>query len=467
MPIKITLKVIQGKLTGEKFTFEEYTNCIVGRNHDKNRGIRVPNDQHHRHISRNHCLLDINPPDIRVRDFGSLNGTYVNGKKIGQRDKNQSAQEGTKLVFSEHDLKNGDEIKLADTVFRVEIDAAVVSTPKCAKCGKEVSNEIGTHREGKYICRNCRNDPSKVMKKLLEQANAGENELIAIQGYTIIKEIGRGDMGAVYLASHDQTGEQVALKVMFPQVAANQKATENFLRETENTKALCHSNIVQLKNYGNSKGSFFYTFEFCELGNLEHFMKQRGGTLSIDLACNITLQALTGLEYAHRAKIPEVKLKDGTMFDGRGLVHRDLKPANIFLSGNSASPIAKVGNFGLAKSFEIAGLSGQTRTGSAAGTPCFLPRQQVINFKYAKPEVDVWAMAACLYYMLTGAYPRTFIKGQDMWKTVLQTDAVPIQQRNSSIPPKLAQVIDAALEDNPSIKIKSATEFKLALENVL
>ena len=109
----------------------------------------------------------------------------------------------------------------------------------------------------------------------------------------------------------------------------------------------------------------------------------------------------------------------------------------------------------------------RTRTGAAAGTPHFMPRQQVGNFKYAKPEVDVWAAAASLYYMLTGKPPREFTAGRDPWQTVLQTDPLPIRDRDSTIPERLAKVLDEALRDKPTIAFKSAAEFRRALEGVL
>ena len=124
-------------------------------------------------------------------------------------------------------------------------------------------------------------------------------------------------------------------------------------------------------------------------------------------------------------------------------------------------------DFGLAKAFDAAGLSGQTRTGSVAGTPVFMPRQQVINFKYAKPDVDVWAMAATLYHILTGQFPRDFVRGKDPWQTVLQTDPVPIRKRDASIPQKLADVLDLALADKKGLHFKTATDFKRALMGVL
>ncbi len=253
---------------------------------------------------------------------------------------------------------------------------------------------------------------------------------------------------------------------MLPRVAVEEHARETFLLETFNTRALKHRHVVELRDAGCSQGTFFFTLEFCDGGSVDQLMKQRGGTLSIPEATEITLQTLAGLDYAHNVEVP-VTLKDGSRATARGLVHRDLKPHNIFLSGSGSSRQAKVGDFGLGKAFDTAGLSGRTCTGSLAGTPVFMPRQQVINFKYAKPEVDVWAMAASLYFMLTGCFARNFPQGQDPWQTVLQTSAIPIRQRTSSIPQKLAEVIDAALVDKPNIQIKTAPEFKRLLEGAL
>lgn len=144
-----------------------------------------------------------------------------------------------------------------------------------------------------------------------------------------------------------------------------------------NTKALNHPNVVKMRDYGYSDGTFFFTLDYCEGGSVTDLMQQRGGRLSIQEAVPIILQALDGLEYAHNAEIPYVKRADGTIGKGRGLVHRDIKPSNIFLIkvGNAYS--AKVGDYGLAKAFDFAGLSGQTMSGSeVAGTLPFMPRQQ-------------------------------------------------------------------------------------------
>ena len=512
MPPRITLTITKGPLQGEVFTFDERTTCLVGRGSDCQ--PKLPTDEEHRVISRHHCMLDINAPDIRIRDFGSLNGTWVNGKKIGQREKGLTAKQATTVSFPEYDLKDGDEIKLGHTLIRVGVyipavcgecsqeipderreqsdvspqvyqcDACrtkakaalqkalskALSKPSgrhCAACGKDVSKEIGENRTGDYICAACQADPLQIVMQLLRNAKTGQANLMAIDGYSILKELGRGGCGAVYLARHDRTQQQVALKVMLPKVAADERAVARFLRETENTKALRHSRIVSLRDAGCSEGTFFMTLEFCDSGSVYDLMKARGGKLSIAESAPIILQTLEALEYAHQAKIPNVRLKDGSYRAGRGLVHRDLKPHNILLCKSGRAVAVKMGDFGLAKAFDTAGLSGQTSGDAAAGTPVFVAREQVRSFLYAKPDVDVWAAAATFYTMLTGTYVRDFSRDKQVWLTVLECDAVPIRKRDPSIPKQLAEVIDAALVETPRIGFQTATEFKRALEAVL
>jgi serine/threonine-protein kinase len=504
MPAEITLKVSRGSLSGQEFVFDGTTSCIIGRESDCS--PKVPDDEAHKAVSRHHCLLDINPPDIRVRDFGSLNGTYVNGKKIGQREKGMSPEQGAKMAFPEHDLKNGDEIQVGDTVFRVAVFvparcaecSAVIPEDKklqaerlpgmfqcescrkkadlaqrkappkkipklCAKCGRDVATEVGDNRQGEYVCARCQEDPLQILKGMLDKAKAGATDLRTIQGYTIERELGRGGFGAVYLARHTSSGELVALKVMLPKVAADDRAKESFLREVSNTKALRHRNIVEFRESGCSNGTFFFTIEYCAQGSVDKLMDRRGGKLAVKEAIAILCDVLDGLEYAHHAPIPNLKLKDGRYAEGHGFVHRDLTPQNILLTEIQGVTVAKVSDYGLGKAFDTAGLSGHTRTGNTAGKPWFMPRQQVVDFKYSGPEVDVWAAAACLYNMLTRAIPRDFPRSKDVWQTVLDTEPLSILRRDAGIPRRLAEVIDKALIDRPSIVFKTASGLKRAL----
>jgi serine/threonine-protein kinase len=491
LPAKVTLTVTKGPLEGQQVVFDERTTCIIGREEDCS--LRLPEPDGRRTISRHHCLLDINPPDICVRDLGSRNGTLVDDQFIGKRPEGMSAEDGRRLNLPERNLKDGNVLKLCEwgaAAFRVNVfvptvcvtcgtpiaderKAASERTPgvyqcdacrqkataatlpqplrRCAECGRDVAGEVGAQRQGDFICAACRKKPKQLL-----QARAAAGDVPAIQGYTLGDKLGQGGMGAVWLARHERTGEQAAIKVMLPQVAADERAVKRFLCEMTNNRILNHRHVVRLRDAGYSHGTFFLVLEFCDGGSVGGLMEQRGGTLPVDEAVEITVQALEGLHYAHNVFGP-----------GKGLVHRDLKPANLFLSGAGSARLAKVGDYGLAKAFDEAGLSGSTRTGETAGTPEFMSRRQVIEFKYAGPDVDVWAMAASLYNMLTGTVPRDFPPDQDRWLVVLETDPVPIRKRKASIPKKLAEAIDRALVEGPEIHFKTAAELKEALEAAL
>jgi serine/threonine protein kinase len=323
---------------------------------------------------------------------------------------------------------------------------------------------VGVHRHGAFVCATYQADPLGLVQRLLEQADAGLEALGAIRGYQLLSEVGRGGVGAVFRVRHSETDEEVALKILLPRVAVDDLARKRFLREADNTRTLKHPHVVQLRDAGCCDGAFFLVLEYCDGGSVDDLIRRRGEPLPVDEALPIILQALDGLDYAHNADIPYIRRPDGSYGPGRGLVHRDIKPHNLFLSGSGRTQVTKVGDYGLAKAFDSAGLSGCTRTGSASGTPLFMPRQQLINFKYARPEVDVWAMAATLYYLLTGTTPRVFPRKTDWCRVVLESPAVPIRERVTSLPPRLAEVIDEALIDRPAIRFQTAAELKQVLE---
>lgn len=524
---EIILKAVNGGLAGKKFRFRERDTCVLGRASDCK--PRLPDDKEHRFVSRHHCLLDINPPDVRIRDFGSLNGTFVNGEKIGQRDAGTSPEAAAAFAFRELDLQDGDRIRVGATTFEVMVDVPVYCAscmtvipqkdvaraeaapgvyycgaceketkqgaglpsgkfagPRCVACGGDISSQIRPNWHGEFLCGACRDDPARIVERMLKDNEESDQPLHSLQGYRLEREIGRGGMAVVYLAVNEETGGEIALKVMLPQVATDREATEMFLRESRNTKALDHPNVVKLVDSGYANGIFYLCLEYCDRGNVDELLQARGGPMDVEDALQIVYQVLDGLEYAHNADVPEVMLEGGKVQPGKGLVHRDIKPRNIFLASSpEISPasccdetrcnfragrtgvVAKVGDYGLAKAFDLAGLSGQSWTGNTYGSPYYIPRQQVVNFRYSRPEVDVWATAATLYRMITGAFPRDFSTEGDPWQTVLQTDPLPVGTRGVEIPEGLARVVDEALVDRPEIGIRSARELRRRLEEAM
>ena len=108
-----------------------------------------------------------------------------------------------------------------------------------------------------------------------------------------------------------------------------------------------------------------------------------------------------------------------------------------------------------------------TITGNFAGTYPFMPREQIINFKFLRPVSDVWSIGATFYYVLTGKFPRDIQKGQDPLDAILNGKIIPIYDRNKNISKKLAQIIDKSLSNNPDDRYQDAAEMKSAVEKVV
>lgn len=321
------------------------------------------------------------------------------------------------------------------------------------KCGRRFTGGIGRMPDENGLCGDCRekanHDPWQALAALLAKGRVKRNgePVPSIEGYDVVHQLGAGGCGAVYLALRKSDGLRVAVKVLLARVATQEKSKKKFLQEMELLSSLRHPNIVSFFDQGSVGGAFYFVMEFCDAGSLADLIKRRGGKVPLDEAKPIMLQALDGLAFAH----------------ARGVVHRDLKPGNILLVGRKVDRKAKVSDFGLAKSFEQAGLSGLTLTGTFAGTPYYMPREQVVNFKHVKPVSDVWSIAATFYSLLTGWLPRDFPEGKDPLLVVLDGDVIPIRKRDASIPKALAAAIDHALAVNQKIRFQDATEFRDAL----
>jgi serine/threonine-protein kinase len=498
MPIQVTFTVTKGGLKSRQYQYSQHTTLIIGR--QKDCAIAMPETT----VSRYHCLLDIAPPSVILRDFGSLNGTYLNGQKIGQREKGLSPEAGRKAPANEFTLKSGDRVGLGpDCEFSVNIDIPMYcgvcyreitaaenlnpgGSPICPACnaarqkaspaGQPVApagtrclicggNLTAAQRRAAGVCGECQAQPVKIIDYFLKSGGGpGGGKGSALAGYRKMGLIGKGGMGEVWLLQNE-AGDKLAIKLMLPRAAADESSPVQFVREASMMGQLNHKNVVRQYGFGQVAGVYFITMEYCPNGSVNDYMKKNGGKLSLEKATRIILQALDGLIYTHGAPITAV-LQGGQQKTVNGVVHRDFKPGNVFLTGDINNPTVKIADFGLAKAFETAGLSGHTYTGAKAGTPVFMPRQQVIDFKYAKPAVDVWAAAATYYNMLTGCFPKDF-SGKDMMLDALTKDAVPILKRGVGIPPRLAAVIDQALTEKPNIGFQTAKELKQAIEKAL
>ena len=466
MGVNVSIKITRGEHTSENVVIETPKTLFIGRNEDCT--IRFTDKT----VSRFHCMLDIAPPSIKVRDFGSLNGTYVNDTLIGMREKGQSIEEARKRQGLIVDLFNGDKLRLGSNC---EVQFSVTSDLYCHRCGVNVglrSDDFCILNGDKVLCNRCKaNEEMEKSKErqvnipkpaisIVERRKGKEESLFP--GFKVIRHIGHGGMGEVLLAESEEDKKVYAIKRMLPKAMASAKMKDSFLREASLANQLFHPNIVTQYSYYYNGDDIFIIMEYCDGGSIDQVMNSTRRLFTLDDARICIDHVLRGLAYAHTKPI-ETRLPNGEALISSGLVHRDLKPSNVFIKHEGESSIYKIADFGLAKAFEIAGLSGHTQAGQVAGTPAFMPRQQVLDYLYTKPEADVWSAAATLYYMLTGCAPKK-VEGKDPWLAAVTETAVPLRTRNPSIPLRIAEVIDEALDDKTDLFFKTANDFQKALD---
>jgi pSer/pThr/pTyr-binding forkhead associated (FHA) protein/predicted Ser/Thr protein kinase len=424
MPATVTLQVQHPDGTTKAFALTEHDTFLLGRMKDCH--LCLPDDTQ---VSRHHFLLEACPPQASLRDLGSMNGTHINGKKYGGREKGETPEQGAKRQYPSIDLKHGDRITVGQSCIEVRIEAA-----PAASGVRQVDAAL---QEG---------DLSGLSPEAMQQLIFGKPGEAAFQlkGYQIHHELGRGGCGAVYLANPQRAPqEKVAVKIMLSRAQADTRAVDQFKREMAVIAKLQHPHIVRFLDSGSDEGTFFFVMEYCDGGSLADVARSHGGTLPWETLRPWALQALEGLAAAHK----------------EGFVHRDLKPHNILIQQGRA----KVADFGLAKNFQKAGLSGMSLTGNYAGTPLFMPPEQIVNFKYVKPVSDVWSFAATLYHLLTGKFPYRFDPKRDPIDIILNENPVPIRDRLPSLAKEIATTIDKSLVRNPKDRFPDAGKLLASL----
>ena len=430
--MRVTLRVIAGPQTGRVFTFDQHETFTIGRSEDSQ--FCLPHD---RFFSRNHCLLEIAPPQCFLRDLGSTNGTFINGIRA----------ETAHLV-------NGDRIQGGETVLEVQVttDPAEFSsqtpqylhqtipsviTIQCLNCGILAKTEASRpDAKLSFVCDDCR-------EKLKKNPQP-------IPGYQMIKMLGQGGMGSVMLARSVKDGRAVAIKTLLPEVAVSEQSLKRFMREIEVAASLQHPHIVSYIEHGTHNGIVYLVSEYVAGMDASKLVKQRGGKLNYLEVVKIIEQTLAALHFAHSL----------------GFVHRDIKEQNILVDGTYPRYISKLTDFGLAKSFKQSGMSGVTMVGDVAGTIAYMPPEQVRDFKEVKPPSDIYAIGMTAYSLMTGAHaldlsPRAGIS--ETVKAIFEKPIIPLAQRQPDIPLRVAAVIETAIAKDVQFRWASAGEMREAL----
>jgi serine/threonine protein kinase len=262
----------------------------------------------------------------------------------------------------------------------------------------------------------------------------------AIGPYRVLRELGRGAMGTVYLARQESLQRDLAIKVLAAEFTRDVEFVARFRREGLISSKLRHPNIVQVFDYSAQDNLYYIAMEYVGAEDLQAYLRGHDGKLPLSESVRLMGQVLSALECAHEA----------------GVTHRDVKPANVLMSPRNDAVLT---DFSIANMQEAQRL---TQTGAMMGTPDYMAPEQ-FDAKHVDKRSDLYSVGVVLYEMLTGTKPfpgDTVV--QVMKAQLMHTPPAP-HTVDPSIPEGLSRAIMRALEKEPGGRFESASEMREAI----
>jgi pentatricopeptide repeat protein len=304
---------------------------------------------------------------------------------------------------------------------------------KCPKCDLENTADS-------EFCRKCGTrfngvDQASFTKTLETTTDELVRGTLFAGRYEIIEELGAGGMGRVYRAHDTKLNEEVALKLIRPEIGLDKRTIERFQNEIKLTRKITHKNVCRMYDFHEEGKTLYLTMEYVRGEDLKSFIK-RSKVLSTGTALSITQQVAEGLGEAHKL----------------GVIHRDLKPGNIMIDKEGQ---AKIMDFGIARAIREKGI---TMAGALVGTPEYMSPEQVEG-KEADPRSDIYALGVILFEMVTGQVP---FEGKTAFSIAAKhkTEPPPIPKKLApQIPEGLSKLILRCLEKDKAKRYQTAEEL--------
>ena len=297
----------------------------------------------------------------------------------------------------------------------------------CVKCGTQLALEKVSHTETKTL-----------IKHRLELTTGS-----TFAGrYQVVEEMGRGGMGRVYKVVDTKLKEELALKIIHPEIAAEERIIKRFGNELKMARKISHKNVCRMYHFEEDEGIHYLTMEFIRGESLKDMIGMMG-QLSPGQALSVVKQVCEGLAEAHKL----------------GVVHRDLKPSNIMIDreGN-----ARIMDFGIARSLKAKGI---TRTGTMIGTPEYMSPEQVEGLE-TDQRSDLYSLGVILYEMVAGRIP---FDGETPFSIALKHKSEKPQDPrkiNSQIPENISKMIMRCLEKDREKRYQTAGELLAELAKI-
>ncbi len=279
------------------------------------------------------------------------------------------------------------------------------------------------------------------------------DELGRLGSYRVLRVLGRGGMGVVFLAEDVDLQRSVALKVMLPEVADKPAARERFLREARAAAKLEHDHVVTIHQVGEDRGVPYIAMPLLKGASLEDWLRRRneshpGAPPPLAQVLKLGREIAQGLAAAHAV----------------GLIHRDIKPANVWLDASAGGRV-KILDFGLARPAEGAGEQNLTQSGMILGTPAYMAPEQAQGQK-VDGRADLFSLGVVLYRLCTGELP---FRGHDAMSTLLaivMSDPAPPEAMRAGVPASLNELVMKLLAKDPEKRPASAGDVVKALRAI-
>ena len=327
------------------------------------------------------------------------------------------------LAFARH-------VRQIGLVTPEQLNAALQTQAESVKQGKtlsfsEVLVQMGIITPGQR----------ETLEKKVRDHQAGIQQL---GDYKLVRKIGEGGMGAVYLAQ-DPAGKSVAVKVLPRQLGTNVEFVKRFRREADAATKLKHPNIIGAFSTGEDLGYHYYVMEYCDGMPVDKLLLAQK-SLPVGQSLAIALEVARGLKYAHDL----------------GIIHRDIKPSNIIVSREGQ---ARLLDLGLSKDLGDSAMSFKTMTGAVLGTPHYISPEQAQGEKKVDGRSDIYSLGATLYHLLTGKTPFDGATALEILSKHVNTVLPNPQDLKDGIPDPVVQVLERMMAKAPSDRYRDCGEL--------
>jgi len=281
--------------------------------------------------------------------------------------------------------------------------------------------------------------PTQTLETPLETLKRG---MTFAERYDLIEELGTGGMGRVYKAFDKKVEEEIALKILKPEIAADKRILKRFSSELKTARKIIHKNVGRMYDLSEAEGVHFITMEYVPGEDLKSFIK-RSGQLTVGKALSIAKQVCEGLSESHEL----------------GIVHRDLKPQNIMIDSEGN---ARIMDFGIARSLRAEGL---TAEGTVIGTPEYMSPEQAEG-EETDQRSDIYSLGVILFEMATGRLP---FEGKTPLSIAMKhkSEAPPVPREiNAQVKEDLSLLILKCMEKDSGKRIQSAQELLSGLAKI-